>query len=532
MGPKNENKPEGDAQGGRHIRSRTVTTGTTHVTPPGPATPGAAPVMPVTPSGPQAHAGTTPTYYIQHAPISIQAAKLDTRTFKKIEPLDRGKNNWPDWSFAIKLALNQHLVGGYLTGNVAAPDPLTEPGAHNNWSLNNSAIVSALCSHVSHKDQCLLEDVTNATMAWNTLHERHEKIGPIAQILLIQELSELVCHIYRIRIPTEEVFLSIAMLNALSGELNAVQTQVVSLLSSSTPTRPFTSADIRARLNTEQQLLDNEKAHSTDLALAAATKFNSRGTSPKTCSLCGKQGHAIEGCWQPGGGMAGRREEVLAKIRADKAAYGKGGARPPAPSAPSTTPNTPSSSPGVRFDSHGRAYILDSVTGGAVFLATTSPVTPLLPLPTVSGTPTTAEFAGLAHNSPAFLQNLSSGDQYEFDALLAHLGDSTTSVDWRRHSSPPTAHLNVAAPNQRANTTIDPTNEPFFINTSASVHISNTASDFYDLHPIPPQVVSGVGGSGISAVGIGNIWLNVSRGCHITLEDILYIPSAAPLNVG
>ncbi|KIK74828.1 hypothetical protein PAXRUDRAFT_19504 [Paxillus rubicundulus Ve08.2h10] len=42
-----------------------------------------------------------PAYYIWHAPISIQE-------------LNHNKNNWSDWSFAMKLMLNQHLIGGYL----------------------------------------------------------------------------------------------------------------------------------------------------------------------------------------------------------------------------------------------------------------------------------------------------------------------------------------------------------------------------------------------------------------------------------
>ncbi|KAF8834968.1 hypothetical protein BDN67DRAFT_1015985 [Paxillus ammoniavirescens] len=141
--------------------------------------------------GPQPTAPTLvvpPTYYIQHTPISIHAAKLDTRSFEKIAELDCGKNNWSDWSFAMKLALNQHLVGGYLIGTIKAPEAVLEPGAFNNWTLNNIAIVLALCSRVSHEDQRLLEDITNAKQAWDTLHERHEKVGPIAQILLIQEV--------------------------------------------------------------------------------------------------------------------------------------------------------------------------------------------------------------------------------------------------------------------------------------------------------------------------------------------------------
>ncbi|KIK76491.1 hypothetical protein PAXRUDRAFT_169787 [Paxillus rubicundulus Ve08.2h10] len=166
MAPKAENKPEGDAQGGHHVCSKTMTTGTVHVTP----TIGTPSAAHATPSGGSAHT-TSPAYYIQHAPITIQAAKLNTRSFEKIKALDRGKNNWPGWSYVMKLVLNQHLVGGYLTGNVVAPDLLMEPGAYNNWTLNNIAIVSALCLHVSHEDQHLLEDVTNAKEAWDTLRE-------------------------------------------------------------------------------------------------------------------------------------------------------------------------------------------------------------------------------------------------------------------------------------------------------------------------------------------------------------------------
>ncbi|KIK75133.1 hypothetical protein PAXRUDRAFT_153437, partial [Paxillus rubicundulus Ve08.2h10] len=178
----------------------------------------------------------------------------------------------------------------------------------------------------------------------------------------------------QIGLPTEEVFLSIAMLNALSGELSAVQTQVASLLSLSSKDRPFTSADIRARLDTEQQLLDNEKACSADIALAVSTRPKYGGHShggEKTCSLCTKRGHNVEGCWQPSGGMAGRRDEVLAKIRADKLSkQGK------ANSQPSSGTNmlrsmsaTGSNPPSVCYDNSGRAYIVDSITGGAVFLA-------------------------------------------------------------------------------------------------------------------------------------------------------------------
>ncbi|KAF8833218.1 hypothetical protein BDN67DRAFT_1017811 [Paxillus ammoniavirescens] len=245
--------------------------------------------------------------------------------------------------------------------------------------------MSVLCSRVSHEDQRLLEDVTNATMAWNTLHERHKKQPPSSTVV-------------------------------------------------APPQRPAPSV------------------------VSKATPLKAIGSQ------------VVE--WQD-------TEEVLAKICVDKAACGKGGTRPPAPSTPSTTPNTPSPGSGVRFDSHGYVYILDSMTGRVVSLATASPVAPLQPLRA-----TTVEFTGLAHDSSVFLQNLSGGNQYEFDALLAHLRDLTTSVDWRRHSFPPTAHLSVAVPNQCTSTTINPNNKPFFIDTSAPVHISNTTITTRP-HPYP-----------------------------------------------
>ncbi|KIK91174.1 hypothetical protein PAXRUDRAFT_13924 [Paxillus rubicundulus Ve08.2h10] len=273
----------------------------------------------------------------------------------------------------MKLILNQHLIGGYLVGTIRAPDPLTN----------------------HHEDQHLLEDVTNAQEAWDTLCECHKKVGPIAQILLIQEvfakcysrgqhfsltsseLSKLVHHIYRIGIPTEEVFLLIAMLNALLGELSGVQTQVTSLLSSSLKDFPFTSANIHTHLNTEQQLLDNEKAQSANIALAAST----------TCMRHGNK-KAV-------GGMAVQHDEVLARIHAEKSSrQNKANSQlSSGTSTPKSTPTISSVPHSIHYDNSSHTYIIDSVTGGAIFLASAPP----MPTPIVS--PVTSEFAGLACNS-------------------------------------------------------------------------------------------------------------------------------------
>ncbi|KAF8835000.1 hypothetical protein BDN67DRAFT_984921 [Paxillus ammoniavirescens] len=297
MGPKVKTNA-----GGQHAQSKTVTAGITPTSDIS-MTSSLTSITSSIASQPASQLAPTiavpPTYYIQHTHISIHAAKLDTWSFEKIAELDRGKNNWSDWSFAMKLVLNQHLVSGYLLGTIKAPDAVLEPSMFNNWMLNNIAIVSALCSHVSHEDQWLLKDVTNAKEAWDTLHEHHKKVGPIAQILLIQEdwnphqgSFPLHCHA---QCPVRQTYCS------------AVQTQAASLLSSSSKDRLFTSTNIHACLNTEQQLLDNEKAHSADITLATSTcpkHGNYSHSREKMCSLCAKCGHTVEGCWQPRGGMA------------------------------------------------------------------------------------------------------------------------------------------------------------------------------------------------------------------------------------
>ncbi|KIJ14119.1 hypothetical protein PAXINDRAFT_13033 [Paxillus involutus ATCC 200175] len=140
MGPKAET-----TTGSQHAQSKTVTAG---ITPASDVSTTSSLTSIASSIGPQSTAPTLaapPTYYIQHVPISIHAAKLDTQSFEKIAELDRGKNNWSDWSFAMKLALNQHLVGGYLLGTIKAPNAVLEPNVFNNWMLNNIAIISALC---------------------------------------------------------------------------------------------------------------------------------------------------------------------------------------------------------------------------------------------------------------------------------------------------------------------------------------------------------------------------------------------------
>jgi hypothetical protein len=126
---------------------------------------------------------------------------------------------------------------------------------------------------------------------------------------------------------------------------------------------------------------------------------------------------------------------------------------------------------------------------------------------------------------PAFIHELSAADEDEYTTPLAAINPLTTSLDWHSNTVD-FASITYKAPNQRQCTIVDPLIIPMFLDSGASVHISNDESDFFSLRPIPPHSINGVGGSSIQAVGIGTIHLVVARGIHITLNNVLFIPTA------
>ena len=145
-----------------------------------------------------------------------------------------------------------------------------------------------------------------------------------------------------------------------------------------------------------------------------------------------------------------------------------------------------------------------------------------------SNSPTT-EFTGLASDTltPEVVSSLPDFDADEYDAMYLGTSALLTSIDWHCHSQPvDLAALTYKAPNQCAPTTIDPSLTPFFLDTGASIHISNCKSDFYRLRPVAPRAVHGVGGSTIQVIGIGSIPLIVAKGIHVTLDNVLFILGA------
>ncbi|KAG2059346.1 hypothetical protein BDR06DRAFT_967884 [Suillus hirtellus] len=418
--------------------------------------------------------------------VSITAITLSQTDLEKIEVLDRSKNNWNMWSDKLQNYLLLKHGGGYILGIIPRPDSSVDPTGASIWGLNNLCIIAALCTCSSTKEQDFLHMYTNAHLAWSALKSCHEKVGPIVQIILIQQglavkykhaervsttsmhLSDLVGRIYVIGLPKEEDFLMILMLNAMSEELPHVHNHIADSLATSMSSAPYGSSNICACLDVEQQLIDSEK--SFDIAMVT-TKGKAGRTTARTCTECGhpsrttcctncrKWWHAAKDCFGKGRAMEGKKDEVTANKSLE-----------------------------------------------AVYIAGAAPS------PSKSLTPT-KEFAGLAYDevSLAFIHELPDSDCDEYNALFAALRSLSTSVDWCSHTQPVDfAGLTYKASNQCARTLVDPSILPFFLDSGASIHISNTGSDFYSLHPIPPCSVSSVGGSLVQAVAIETICLIVA----------------------
>ena len=135
---------------------------------------------------------------------------------------------------------------------------------------------------------------------------------------------------------------------------------------------------------------------------------------------------------------------------------------------------------------------------------------------------TTTEFAGLA--SADGLTNPAS-DVIEYEGWLALEEEPKASVNWNDKSCTPNiAVLSVLPGDHQSMRSFSLETHPFYCDTGATVHISPDKSNFYSLHSLVTcRTVKGVGGSSISAIGIGNIKLCIAPGAHLTLKDVLYI---------
>ncbi|EPS92702.1 hypothetical protein FOMPIDRAFT_1137433, partial [Fomitopsis schrenkii] len=214
------------------------------------------------------------------------------------------------------------------------------------------------------------------------------------------------------------------------------------------------------------------------------------------------QGHTLDECFAQGGGMEGRREEVLAKKRKARAGCIRDTAAvaTPLPVAAMT-------------DVNGQAFVVDSSTGRAYYLnpgslsssAASSVAHSLAP------SPAPEETSALAVDvEPEWLASVATpADVVEYASLLALSNHDSVSLDWHSHSKPavePAAYAvaPMLAPARRITTA---GSEAFIFDSGASTHLTPCKADFHDLVPIAPRGIRGVNGSIIYAYGVGKVRL-------------------------
>ncbi|KAG1867334.1 hypothetical protein F4604DRAFT_1927627 [Suillus subluteus] len=380
--------------------------------------------------------------------VSITACKISKTDLDKIELLDKAKNNWTSWSESMLEIFSTNLIEGYTLGTVTCPIAQCEPVAARNWDLNNAGIIAALRNCISHDDKCTLDRITLAHELLNVHYSKATSLSETSHCL-----TEGVHSIFDMGIPMQQVFLSIIMLNALSGDLSHVCDQVASLPAGSTLLHPFTPNDICTCLDIEQE--GNPRPAPPTRGLVA----------PTACIVAMEPLNVL---WRKRDAAANKPDTTTKK----------------------SNNQVSSTKPTHCTDSSGRAYLLDSTTGEAFYLATSS-----IPAPT-----TPSE---------------------EFENLEAN-------VDWHVNQHPIYfVGLTVDAPNQTTCTPIDLLLfTPFFLDSGASVHISHNASDFYELHCLLPHPICGISGLQIEALGIGSIRLCIAKGMHITLHHVLFVLAA------
>ena len=417
----------------------------------------------------------------------------------------------------------------YLDGSLPAPSPHLEPRANRNWRLNNSAIRAFLVMKCVSAEREFVKNCVSADEVWSTLRQRHIHQGPMSQVNLIQEalsvrysssvafsqttlvLCDLNRRIWDMGAPTPEGFLCILMLVALSSDksLSSVCDSIVSGLSSSQKDRAYTSTDIIARLDYEQQsrALAAAKTVPVPAEAHAARASSSSDSKQSICSNCKRPRHTAEFCVQTGGGMAGKSISD-----AQQARDAKRGKKPKEKSK-----DTPKGTAGSILQSGNQAFILDADGKAHEIVNATSSSSS-------SSTTESAHFLAtddLDSVDPLVLESMCAADIEEY-AWLASQDSFHASVDWReRRRSEDELDLaaTTAAPlptsTRRSDVCLE--SSPFLLDSACTTHISPERSDFATLHPIADRTVTGIGGSSIKHPGLGpsNLLLRKGRPSYL-----------------
>ncbi|TFY50468.1 hypothetical protein EVJ58_g11038 [Rhodofomes roseus] len=480
---------------------------------------------------------------IRPQPKTISSIAIPSSMHAGGEILDRAKSNWFEWKAYVERSAKMCHLWPYFIGYVERPDPAVDSASAYNFDCNEMVAIAFLESKTNKEEQVFIQkNGPSLAAVWKALCQRHEKEpGAYAQATLIQELfscryvpterysvtslrmQEIVDRIYNIGLPSADVMMTVAMLNAMAGHLKYLQSQVGTSLASSTPEMPYTSVDIFKRLDFEQQMSAVDAVPGVSDALAASAQS---GRTTRMCSnpACpNPKGHLIDTCFAKGGGLEdkAKRDEYLASRRRGRQGKAKETA------AAATTLNAPTSlAKSASVDSSGRPFVVDTSTGKVYFLSVDPPAS-------ASAQPDldSDDFSELANvaTAPDWVGAVATpADVQEYSALVSLTSEDKVSLNWSSHARAtvdPSAYAVVPLPaaSRRVSTV---GSEPFVFDSGASTHLSPNRRDFHELRPIAPRGIRGIDGSVIHACGVGKVRLRIGRGACIVLDDVLYVPRA------
>ncbi|OBZ65473.1 Retrovirus-related Pol polyprotein from transposon TNT 1-94, partial [Grifola frondosa] len=473
--------------------------------------------FPPTPRANHAPPDTADPSVSAHASCPISAISVSGSILQEIPLLDLKTNNYTTWQKIMRHKLAFVKLYGYVSGDVVRPAASVDPVSHCNWYDNDQTVLSWIHMKCSEEEQKFLDDhdFTTSKDTWAALHARHLHRGAYNQLLLLREmlgvrfssaadipptlsrLDSLVDRFLAHEMPTGDQFRCLILLNAMSGSLDHLQSDIGQSLAED---RKVTSIIVRKKLDFEFQR--SQQTTSTETALSAKGGNSLRRSYAPTAKLlvmsltpAGKKvvawpENAMRSSQQRNALV--RRIRALRKIRA--------------------------------------FYLADSTV-----TATSTTSTPSSGTSTPSNASVT-EFAGLAtdvsvgaDNIPDWLQDLTVHDDTHYEAYVAMLPDDLRgSVDWDATSRDPSPADLVIAPvpaSEQAHF-VSP-DAPFLVDSGATIHISPCRADFSELVSIAPRGIEGFNGTVIHALGIGKIHLRVGRGNSFILENVLYVPKAA-----
>ena len=131
---------------------------------PGPAAPNPLPPLQIPPA---ANAPLPPAIEIFKAPdLSFLTST--------IQPLNKEKGNWVNWSHQMNRIFQILDTQAYIDGHVSLPDPAIYPDAARNWRYNNTFLIMIINNHIIESEQIHTNDCKTAHATWENLRKYHE----------------------------------------------------------------------------------------------------------------------------------------------------------------------------------------------------------------------------------------------------------------------------------------------------------------------------------------------------------------------